>query len=892
MRSVLFSAISLRGLIIFLSVTILSCSAKHESASVQLLDEGWIIQSSVKAGQSGAELSNSFNTSADWYPAEVPSTVFGCLVKNGVYKNVFYGKNLENVNHEQFQCSWWYRKNFKTGNIKSSGYFLEFDGIIYRANIWLNGRQIASADTLKGSFRQYSLDVSSIIRNDADNFLAVEVFPPSAGDLTVGFVDWNPEAPDRGMGIWREVRLRSTGDVSLRYPFVLTSLDTASLKEASLTITCQATNNSDRELSGLAEVVIGSEISLKQRIIFNPGEKKIIKFSPDEYPELIVQNPRVWWTHDLGKPELYDMKLQFVTGGDLSDEVNTKFGIRDISVYSFSEYGREHKGFILNGKKILIKGGGWVDQLFLMPDSLKLERQIEYVKHMNLNTIRPEGFWGNNHDLYDICDREGVLIMTGWSCQWEWPEYCGKKECDDLYGCVQTPEEIELVAASWRDMVKWLRNHPSIFMWMTGSDMLPLPALERKYLEILAAEDPQRPMITSAAMRKSSISGWSGMKMEGPYEYVPPVYWYIDTIHGGAYGFNTETSPGAQVPPIESLREMIPPESQWPVNDTWEFHCGRNEFQTLDRYNTAMNERFGKPSDLEEYCMKAQLLNYESIRPMFEAFQVNRYTATGIIQWMLNSSWPKLIWQLYGYDLLPNAAMYGTKKALEPIHAVFDYGKNEIVVSNSSPNRFENLKLKVRLINLDMEELLNKDFTFSLSGDEHKTIFSLPGDIRGLDPTYFLDLRIFSEVNQVLSINQYVLTSTKHEFDWNKTYFVHTPAKKHQNLREINNLPPVQLVSGFKFSPDKERMSLAVELENPSGQLALSVEIMILDAETGHFIAPVYLDDNYFSLLPGEKRKVSGYCYLEDLENKSLKLKISGLNIQVQEPVKLTPLAN
>jgi len=179
-----------------------------------------------------------------------------------------------------------------------------------------------------------------------------------------------------------------------------------------------------------------------------------------------------------------------------------------------------------------------------------------------------------------------------------------------------------------------------------------------------------------------------------------------------------------------------------------------------------------------------------------------------------------------------------------------------------------------------MEELLNRDFTFSLAEDEHKTIFRLPDDIRGLDPTFFLDLRIFSELNQVFSINQYVLTSTKHEFDWNNTYFVHTPARKHQNLREINDLPPIQIVSGFKFSPEKERMNLAVELENPSRHLALSVEIMILDAETGHFIAPLYLDDNYFSLLPGEKRKVSGYCYLEDLESKSLKLKISGLNIR------------
>jgi exo-1,4-beta-D-glucosaminidase len=862
------------------AITLFSCSGEQISPFILKLDKGWMIQSSQKTSMTGEELSMTSDNISGWYSAEVPSTVFGCLAKNGVYKDVFFGKNLEKVDPAEFQCSWWYRKSFTTINNESTTYYLDFDGIIYRANIWLNGRQIASADTLKGTFRQFSINVSDIIRKNGENILAVEVFPPQPGDLTVGFVDWNPEPPDRGMGIWREVRLRSSGDVSLRYPFVVSKLDTASLKNASLTVSCELINNSSRKISGFLDVDISDGIALKHKVQLAPGEKKLITLTPGDYPDLNIQNPRIWWTHDLGKPELYDLKIEFSHSNSVSDKVETRFGIRDISTYTYNKYGREHKGFKLNGRKILVRGGGWVDQLFLMPDSVKLERQIEYVKHMNLNTIRPEGFWGNNHDLYDICDREGVLIMTGWSCQWEWPEYCGKKECDELYGCVQTPEEVELVASSWKDMIKWLRNHPSIFMWMTGSDMLPLPELERKYIDILAADDPTRPMITSAAMKKSTISGWSGMKMEGPYEYVPPVYWYTDTIYGGAYGFNTETGPGAQVPPVESIREMIPTESLWPINDTWEYHCGRNEFQTLNRYNTAMNERFGKPATLDEYCTKAQLLNYESIRPMFEAFQAKRYDATGIIQWMLNSSWPKLIWQLYGFDLLPNGAFYGTKKALAPLQAIYDYGRNEIVVSNTSLKSFEGLKLGIRLFNLDMKELLKEEVAFGLNEDDRKVIFKLPDTIKGLDPTYFLDLRINAGGNETLAVNQYLLTTTKHEFDWDKTYFVHTPTKKHQNLRRINDLPAVNLISDLKYAPADAKMDITMEVENPSDNLALSVELMLLDAETGRFVAPVYLDDNYFSLLPGEKRTVRGYCYLSDLGSKSLKLKVSGLNIK------------
>ncbi len=861
-------------------LALLSCSGNKELSSVLLLDKDWMIQSSAKAGMTGEDLSGSMGGLDGWFPAEVPSTVFGSLVKNGLYGDVFFGKNMENVDAADFQGSWWYRRSFRTVNTSSSTHILDFEGIIYRANIWLNGIQIASADTLKGAFRQFSINVTGQIRKDSENIIAIEVFPPMAGDLTVGFVDWNPEAPDRGMGIWREVRLRSSGDVSLKYPFVLSRLDTASLSHADLTITCEATNNSNSKASGMVNVTIGDEIIMKQKVRLSPGEKKLVTFTPEDYPELRIDKPRVWWTHDLGEPELYDMKVEFANAGGVSDVVAARFGIRDISDYTYKKYGREHKGYILNGKKILIKGGGWVDQLFLMPDSVKLERQIEYVRHMNLNTIRPEGFWGNNHDLYDICDRQGVLIMTGWSCQWEWPEYCGKKECDDLYGCVQTPEEVALVAASWKDMIKWLRNHPSIFMWMTGSDMLPLPELERKYLEILASDDPTRPMVTSAAMKKSTVSGWSGMKMEGPYEYVPPVYWYIDTLHGGAYGFNTETGPGAQVPPVESIREMIPEASLWPQNDTWEFHCGRNQFQTLDRYNKAMNERFGTPASLEEYCIKAQLLNYESIRPMFEAFQVNRYDATGIIQWMLNSSWPKLIWQLYGFDLLPNAALYGTRKALQPLQAIYDYGKNEIVVSNTSLQSHENLNLKVRVFNFNMQEMLNRDIPLDIGSDDSKAVFSLPDKIDGLTKTYFLDLRITSGSNETLAINQYLLSTTKDEPDWDRTQWYYTPTKKHQDLRQINSLPNVKLISDLQYENGGDKSELTIEVENPSEHLAISVELMILNAETGHFIAPVYLDDNYFSLLPGEKRTIKGYCYTSDLKGKSLKLKVSGLNVR------------
>lgn len=254
------------AIFLLIYITIISCSGKNESPESLLLEKGWFIQSSQKTTSNGEGLSTSFSGLDNWYPAEVPSTVFGSLVNNGVYEDVFFGKNLEKANPEDFQYSWWYRTSFWVAENAPSTHILEFDGIIFRANIWLNGIKIASADTVEGAFRLYSFNVSDIITKDGDNFLAVEVFPPVAGDLTVGFFDWNPEASDRGMGIWREVRLRSSGDVSLRYPFVVTKLDTSSLDNAMLTVSCEAINNGSRKISGTMHVNINDEIALKKKV--------------------------------------------------------------------------------------------------------------------------------------------------------------------------------------------------------------------------------------------------------------------------------------------------------------------------------------------------------------------------------------------------------------------------------------------------------------------------------------------------------------------------------------------------------------------------------------------------------------------------------------------------
>jgi exo-1,4-beta-D-glucosaminidase len=878
------------------------------------LGDLWYLQSSEKAKGAGEQISLPGFKVESWYPAVVPSTVLGTLVENNVYKDIFFGKNLADVPKAPFQVSWWYRKEFTVpqgpGLTRAR---LEFDGVNYRANIWLNGKKVADAKDLYGAYRRFVIDITADAKSTEKNVLAVEVFPPKPGEPTVGWVDWNPAPPDNAMGLFREVRIRATGDVSVENPFVATKLDLAAFKEARLTVSADVVNHADADVTGtLAGQFEGRKFS--REVTLRPRETRRVEFVPESTPELVVTAPRVWWTHDLGAQELYLLNLSFTlkkgpaadTDAPVpppdpeedapkgkakakarvpgmprtipSDARSVRFGIREVGDYRTDQ---GHRGFTLNGRKILIRGGGWADDLLLDVKPRKLAAEVLYARQMNLNALRLEGFWGTSQAFYDLCDRLGILVMVGWSCHWEWENYLGRP-ADEPYGGIATPELIDLVAESWEHQLLWLRNHPSIFVWAQASDMIPHPDLERRYIEIGKRIDPTRPTLVSTKDKTSEISGPSGVKMRGPYDYVPPVYWYVDKENGGAFGFNTETGPGPQVPPLESLRRMIPEDKLWPINDVWDFHCCRGLFKTLDRYNEAMDRRLGPATDLEDYLRKAQFLNYEGMRAMVEAFVANKHRATGVIQWMYNSAWPKLWWQLYDYYLQPNGAFYGARKAGEPVHLIYNYGNREIVAANNAATPALKLKATVRLLDAGLKEVISKTVDFGLLADEVKTIdvLQLPS---GPSPVHYLDLRVFKEKGQLVDANFYCLSAKPETLDEAATTWYVTPIKDFADLTALAKLTPVGVKVRAKFDKDGPSTKVAVDLENPSDELALMVEIRIVREATGEPVLPIFLDDNYITLLPKETRRISGLFTTEDLLGETPAVKIRGWNVRQAE---------
>jgi exo-1,4-beta-D-glucosaminidase len=861
---------------LFSSITVIATNPPDKNIiKNQELSGNWQMQSSAKINAGDAEISAPNFSAKDWYAATVPGTVLGSLVEDSVFKNVFYGRNLEKIPESMFDVPWWYRTTF---NIDETGpgqiTRLHFNGISYRAEIWLNGQKIASADSIKGSFRQFDLNVSKYVKT-GENVLALKISRARKGDLTIGFVDWNPEPADHNMGIWRNVQLQTSGQVSVDNPFIITKVDTATLDHADVTVSATLHNYSDKTVDGELHAMIGKGIAFSQKVSIEPNSSKEVIFTPSAFSQLSINHPKLWWVHTLGNPYLYDLHLRFSSGDEISDSSHLRFGIRSVSDYITKE---GHRGFRLNGKKILIKGGGWTDPMLLNATPEYERAGIDYAVHMNLNAIRMEGFWGSNQHIYNLCDEKGILIMAGFSCQWEWENLVGNK--DDKYSAIITPEQNDIAAESWHDQILWLRNHPSIFTWLYGSDKWPRPELEKRYLAILKELDPTRPSVSSAKEVNSVITGPSAVKMRGPYDYVPPDYWYLDTSYGGAFGFNTETGPGPQIPVLESLKKMIPADSLWPIGSAWMYHAARGEFHNLTYYNNAMDNRLGKAKDLNDYLRKAQYLNYEGMRAMYEAFEANRFKATGIIQWMYNASWPKLWWQLYDYYLMPTGAFYGARKANEPLHISYNYGKDAVDIMNNTAERSSGLSTEITVYDINMKKVFQKK-TISNTVEAQQTdqVFSLPPNLNA-GKTWLLDLRLYNKQHHLISSNFYVLSSKKDKLNEKKSTWYVTPQTSFADLTLLQNLPGVKLEKSETITTKGDDTYVNVRLKNPSNQLAFMIHLDMKKKGTGESVLPVFWNENYLTLLPGEERTVSGYCHTSDLHGDQVGITVSGWNIR------------
>ena len=847
------------------------------------LHRGWQIQSSCEAKASGADISTAGFEAKSWHHTDIPNTVVGALVTDKTYPDPNYGTNLKSfpgMNYSSktffanqdmpkespFRCSWWFRTEFALpAEAEHKTNWLDFLGINYRANVWLNGQKIADANDVAGTFATFEFNVSKSLHPGKTNALAVEIYAPGKNDLGITWVDWNPTPPDKDMGIWKEVFLTSTGDVSLRNPFVSSKLD-SDYKNAALTISADLRNVSNHAVSGVLRAEVdGKQVS--QQVSLSSGEAKTVSFAPEQYAQLLLENARLWWPYTIGEQNLYTARLSFDISNETSDAATVTFGVREVNS-ELTDKG--YRLFKVNGRKILIRGAAWAPDFLLRWLSKRLDADLNYIRDMGLNTVRLEGRI-DREEYYEKTDRLGILVMPGWTCCDAWEQWTNWKE-----------EQHKIAADSLRSQIRILRNHPSVFVWLYGSDGPPPANVEKTYLGILKELQWPNPSISSASATATTVTGESGVKMTGPYEYVPPVYWLADTKAGGAYGYNTETSPGPAIPPRESLERFIPKDHLWPIDDVWNFHAGGERFTTINVFSDGLNRRYGTATSLDDYLRKAQAMTYDGQRAMFEAYGRNKYTATGVIQWMLNNAWPSLIWHLYDYYLVPAGGYFGTKKAMEPIHVQYSYDDNSVAVVNSSYETIKGVKVSARLYNLDATEKGSRDGTMNVAPDSSTKAFDLP-KVDDLTKTYFVRLQLHDSAGTLLSDNFYWLSTKPDVLDWkHKKDTVYTPQAEFADLTGLNSLPQTKLEVKSAKEEQGNKPIVRVSVRNPSGNIAFMVHLRVTKGKGGEDLTPIFWSDNYFSLLPGEEKEVTARYESSDLEGKAAILEVDGYNVAAQ----------
>jgi exo-1,4-beta-D-glucosaminidase len=839
----------------------LGCGGGSGSAGAEklrlTLKTGWGLQSSAKVSGQGDAISRAGYDAAAWHKVTVPNTVVGALVENGTYPDPYSGMNLRKIpgttypigerftllpmpEDSPFKSSWWHRTEFDIGaDRKGRSFALRFDGVNYRANIWMNGSQIASAGETAGAFRRYEFDVTGLARPGERNAVAVEVLAPEPHDLAIMWVDWNPTPADKNMGLWGEVSLTDSGPIVLRHPYVRTRLN-PSHQSAALTISADLRNTTDRPISGTLRGTIEG-ITFTKDVTIQPRAAATVRVTPQDVPALTVQNPRLWWPYRYGPQNLYTLSLAVDVDGTVSDSANTRFGIHEMTSELTPQ---KHRLFKVNGKPVLIRGGGWASDMMLRPASTeRLKAELRYVREMGLNTIRLEGKLESD-EFYDLADEYGILLRAGWCCcdQWEmWKKW--------------DAEDYKVAPASLKDQALRLRNHPSVLVWLNGSDFPPPADVEKAYLDVLQKTEWEKPVLSNATDAPGPISGPSGVKMRGPYDYVPPSYWLTDTKNGGAFGFATEIGPGAAVPPVESLRRMLGTDHLWPMDDFWKFHAGGDEFKDLNLFTEALNARYGKATSVEDYARKSQALTYEGQRAMFEGFARNKYTSTGVIQWMLNNAWPSMIWHLYDYYLRPGGGYFGTKKACEPLHVQYSYDDRSVAVVNDLQEPFSNLTVTAQVYDLNLTSKFSQAAKVDVAADGVARALTIPA-VAGLTKTYFLRLKLDDGQGKTRSTNFYWLSTQPDVLDWKNTKWYYTPTSRHSDLTALATLPPTTLDAAATFDQTGPESAGRVTVENTGKALAFQVRLKAVEPSSGEEILPVFWEDNYFELFPGEKREV------------------------------------
>jgi hypothetical protein len=780
------------------------------------------------------------------------------LVNGKIYPEPLYGENNRPDKIPETLCrtSYWYRTTFNVPRSFQGRYvWLTFKGINYTAEVYVNGAMLG---TIEGAFARGIFDVTTNLSFDAPNALAVHVHPqphPGAthektiatgtgpnGGVTgldgptflcsIGW-DWIPTIRDRTTGIWQDVMLSATGPVVVQDPYVMSEIPLPRTDTAELTVQTTLRNVSGSTQKGTLTGTLDGT-TFKQNVSLAPHEIRTVTLTPAHVRALRLRNPRLWWPNGYGPQNLYTMHLSFSVKGMVSDERDVTFGIRKIT---YTLPGSDNLALSVNGVPVVAKGGDWgMDEAMKRIPRRRLDAMIRMHQIANYTIIRNWVGQSTSEDLYDLCDQYGILL---------WDEFFEPHPADG-----PIPENLELYLANVREKILRFRSHASIALWCARNEGDPPPPIGQGIQKLINELDPGR------LYQPSSTAG-RGVNSGGPYHWRTPREFYTYTE-----AFKTEIG-SMSVPTLEAIRAMMPPKDWELINDDWAQHDFCAGAQEGDHYPEIISSRYGPPANLADFVRKAQLANYECFRAMYEGRFAKLFKPeTGVITWMSSPAQLSFVWQLYSHDLEPNASLYATRKACEPVHLQMNQNDWHMMIINNKPQALSGLSVRAVVCNLDgtLQHTQTNSLTAGASGVTDAGLIGFPA---GVSPVHFVKLELRDNQSRLLSENFYWRATPEHEDDF----------------QLLNRMPRAEIEIEASRRESAGNCFLHVEIRNPSRAVALMTHLQLRKGRSGARVLPVFYNDNYISLLPGEHKTITVEAAVSDLGGESPVLAVDGWNI-------------
>jgi hypothetical protein len=850
----------------FLPVLILISAFAGAAAQSKLpdpivLSAGWRLQDVAKVPQPGAEVASTHFKTKKWYAATVPGTVLTSLVNDHVYPEPLYGENNrpEIIPDSLCRTSYWYRTEIKMPKEYAGKHiWLNFDGINYASTVWVNGAQVGAT---RGAFIRGQFDISAHVTAGKKAVIAVLVSPqPHPGDShehtlragmglnggitaidgptflsTIGW-DWLPAIRDRDTGIWQKVYLSATGAVLVKDPLVTTDLPLPRIDSSDVGVQATVENVTDLPQKGVLKGTI-ENIAFEQPVEIAPHSTQKVSFDKTTTPALHIENPRLWWPNGYGPQNLYKLHLSFEQDNAPSDASDVSFGVRKIT-YSVPD--SENLTISVNGARVFIRGGNWgLDEGMKRIPRERLDAEIHMHQLAHLNLIRNWVGQSTSEDFYELCDKYGILL---------WDEFFQPNPSDG-----PDPTDLDTYMANVRDKILRYRNHPAIAVWCARNEGFPPKEIDDRLRILMAELEPTR------RYQPSSTSG-AGVRSHGPYYWRTPREFYTITDDF----FKTETG-SMSVPTLESIKGMMPKKDWEMITDDWAEHDFTKGAQRGDQYPTIVASRYGKIRNLADFVRKAQLMNYEAYRSMYEGRNAQLFhPATAIITWMSHPAQPSFVWQLYHYDMEPNSSLFAVRSAGEMLHIQFNEANGDLEVVNNLPDAFNGGTAHVTIYNLDGSMAYEHDSPVTAPAAAATSLGTVQFPA-ALSSVHFIKADLLDSAGKLVSSNFYWRAAPEHQDD----------------LTDLDKMPAVTLESQIARKDADGKCRISVTLSNPSGNIALMAHVQLRRKKSGERVLPVYYDANYVSLAPKEQRTIHIEADLGELSGEDALVVLDGWNTSV-----------